>query len=144
MDTNFFAPAVLEGFPNVVGDFYESCYTPILTINVGGLSEVQNQYLQLDSDADFILHGVQLTDVEGDEPYSFKWQITDGEGQSLTNGYVYGIALAGNGYYTVPFPIVPARPFRAGSFVTFSFVNYSSNSIRIQLALRGVKRRPNK
>jgi len=145
MDSNFFAPIAYEGVSNDQDDHTLVCYTPIFNSgSIAGGTEVQNLYLQLDNDAPFIdLHGIQFTDVQAQAGENFSWkiQIFDNEGQSITNGYVYGVVF-GKNHWTVPFPIVPRRTVRGGGFLTFSIVALSVQPIDLQFALRCTKRSP--
>lgn len=142
--SNFFAPSALEGIPNDDGKYIETCYTPIF--NSGLLSadtEVQNLVLQLDNDADFILHGLQImaASVPGEvgDAFNFRFNVQDEQNQQIFDAYVDAKVFGTDGY-TVPFPIVPGRAVRAGGFLTFSFL-LAGGTLQVQIACRGVKRR---
>jgi hypothetical protein len=132
----FAAPAYDGVVSNPGMQFVDQDATYVYNIVLTANQELNNEIVQLDNDADFLLMGIQVTRATSSLAQVL---FADNQGQQLSNDFVYLGAFSGGGN-GVPFTIVPARIFSRGGQIQIRIADLSGAQNTIQIAFRGVKR----
>lgn len=133
---NPFAPPAYDGVVTPSAQFVDQDVTYVYNVVLTANQQLNNEIVQLDNDADFLLMGIQITRATSN---LYQIIFADNQGQQLSNDFIYGAAFSGGGN-GVPFTIVPARIFSRGGQIQIRIQDLSGATNTIQIAFRGVKR----
>ena len=134
--TNPFASPAYEGIVSRGSDYVDYTKQYVYDVTLTGLQRLTNVVKSVDTDADFIMYGLQIPFATSN---LFQLRLFDAQGQGLSDDLIYGSAYT-TGTTSVIYPYVPGVIIPAGGNIGINLVDLSTTSNTIQLVFHGVKR----